>query len=62
MMGCNFHVEAVPVVDVEDMQTGLDAVSESRLTGLAVEFDAPGFETVRIGEQDYAIFLTPFGR
>ena len=62
MLGIGFHVEAVPVLDVEGMQTGADAISESRLTGLALEFDAPGFETVRIGERDYVLFLTPFGR
>lgn len=62
MLGCSFHVEAVPVIDVEGLQTGADAISESRLSVLAVEFDVPGFETVRIGGHHYAIFLTPFGR
>ena len=62
MLGCGFHVEAVPVVECDDMQRGADAVSESRLTGLALEFDAPGFDTVRVGERDYVLFLTPFGR
>jgi hypothetical protein len=62
MLGCWFHVEAVPVIDVDGLQTGADAVSESRLSALAVEFDAPGFETVRIGGHHYALFFTPFGR
>lgn len=62
MLGCMFHVEAVPVVDVEGLQSGADAVSESRLNALAAEFDAPGFETVRIGGQHYVLFITPFGR
>ena len=62
MLGCNFHVEAVPVLDAADMQVGADAVSESRLTGLALEFDAPGFETIQVCGRDYVLFLTPFGR
>ena len=62
MLGCTFHVEAVPVLHVEDMQVGADAVSESRLTGLALEFDAAGFETVQVGGYDYVLFVTPFGR
>jgi len=62
MLGCLFHVEAVPVVDFEGLQSGADAVSESRLNALAAEFDAPGFETVRIGVQNYVLFVTPFGR
>lgn len=62
MLGCLFHVEAVPVVERDGMQSGADAISESRLNALAVEYDAPGFQTVRIGGADYVIFVTPFGR
>ena len=62
MLGCSFHAEAVPDVQVDATQTGIDDISESRLTGLALEFDAPGFETVRIGDREYVLFLTPFGR
>ena len=28
MLGCSFHAEAVPVVEVDATQTGIDAVSE----------------------------------
>lgn len=62
MLGICFHVEAVPVADVDGLQMGIDPVSESRLNALAVEFDAPGFCTVQIKGVDYAVFITPFGR
>jgi hypothetical protein len=61
--GTAFHAEAVPVEDAADgVQRGVDPISESRLSGLAAELDAPGFKTTPIRGRDYVVFLTPFGR
>lgn len=61
--GVSFWVEAVPVkVNGKGIQVGVDDVSESRLVGLSVEFDAPGFQTLVIRGREYVVHLTPFGR
>ncbi len=57
--GTPFRVEAVPVTRQHGYQIGADPVSERRLEGLIAEFDAPGFETVRIRGKDYVVIIRP---
>ena len=58
-LGATFSLEAVPVHTVDGLQVGTSAVAESRLTGLAAEFDAGAFQTIRRHGRDFVLFITP---
>lgn len=63
--GTAFHVEAVSVYDDGDgLQQAHTEEGQSRLDGLCVEYDSPGFQTVKLSdhEGDFVIFITPHGR
>lgn len=54
-----FSLEAVPVHEVDGVQTGTTAVAESRLEAMAAEFDAGAFQTIERDGRQYVLFITP---
>lgn len=58
--GARFYCEAVQVTEDEDgTQRGVCPDGESRMEGIAGEFDSSGFQTIDIGGREYAVFIVP---